>query len=252
MSRDSWHWLVSAVSALAACTLGSPLSDRAGTAPTAPAAASASSAAPAPRTASESPWSSDSGTPPSGTEMSHATGVDSGASGARSVVASADAGSSPEQATDYAVARYRLRLIVGPDGCSLAYRSASSRARSTDLAEQLKPLNLTAPCAWVLWTHEPGPRSGAVGSPVGAQGMPAAWRYSRGNGVVVIAVIGTPPTDEQWQKHPRQRSGICMSRIRGVLIRDGRLSLSKRVVDQFVCKGWPLDEITYGLLSDEG
>jgi hypothetical protein len=158
-----------------------------------------------------------------------------------------DAGSASRDAPEYEVAGHRLRLVAEDATCRIEHRAA----RPANAQPETLALDLTPPCSWVLWNHEPGPRSGAVGIPVGAQGQPAAWRYPARNGVVAIAVIGSPPSEEQWQKRPRQRGRTCMSRIRGVMVRGTTLWIAKRAVEQFVCAGSPLDEATYGLFAHD-
>jgi len=161
---------------------------------------------------------------------------------------SPDAGTAPE----YVVAGQVLRLVVRKDGCAIEHVK-SARAGPGASPGRALDLDLRPPCHVLTWRQRP-PATAAEreGTPVGGPGDAAGWRYP-GKGVVV-AVIGDPPPKRlragATYRLRRDQGLHCASSIRGVLVGEGEIQLSKKREHVGIfCAETGLDEKDYWLLA---
>ena len=149
---------------------------------------------------------------------------------------------------EYAVAGHTFRLAVTDSVCAIEQAVNAGAARRF-------VLDLRPPCYLVVWRDPPPRMRKASGSnPVGGVGDPAAWRYGRKSNTTVVAVIGDPVPErlcpELTCRSPQRQNFHCGASLQAVLLRDGRIKLSrKREQVGVFCVETGLDEKDFWLLA---
>jgi len=176
--------------------------------------------------------------------------TDSSSQSTQMGVPDAVAGGASLFSREYAVDKWKIKVVDDGPTCKLDYGTDTGERRSL-------ALDLTPPCYLLLWQSSVTRKANADRAPVGGDGDPMAWRYKDGSGgTLAVAVIGDPISEMlrsgvHFQR--AEREGYhCAGSAQGVLFRkDGIKTVTKRHQVGVFCVEVPIDEASFWLTAHE-